>query len=122
MCFFSLLTATFNNGELLASNIESVIGQRFKHLEHIIIDGGSSDNTVELLKKYEQQYLMRWISEPDDGIADALNKGIRIANGEYVLVLQADDALANSETLKSVFANINKPRQDICSFPVLVRP
>jgi len=120
MCFFSLLTATFNNGELLASNIESVIGQSFNHLEHIIIDGGSSDNTVELLKKYEQRYLMRWISEPDDGIADALNKGIRIAKGKYVLVLQADDALAMSETLKSVFDKINNSQQDICSFPVLV--
>ena len=121
MCFFSLLTATLNNGDLLASNIDSVIKQNYNHLEHIIIDGGSSDNTIELLKYYERRYFMKWISEPDRGISDALNKGLRIAKGEYIFILHADDILVGTETLSSVFADINNALHDICSFPVFVK-
>jgi glycosyltransferase involved in cell wall biosynthesis len=119
MPFFTILTATLNNEKNLKENIASVKNQIYKKIEHIIIDGGSCDSTIEILKKYEQSYPFHWISETDTGIADALNKGLRIAKGEFIIVLHADDVLFNEETLSSVFSLINKSQKDIYSFPVL---
>ena len=91
--FFSIVTAALNNGNTIASNLESVRSQSLASLKHIVIDGGSTDDTLSYLKRYEGLYPLRWISEPDRGIADAINKGITLATGRYLLVLQADDAL-----------------------------
>ena len=117
--YFSILTASFNRRSTIRETLESIDSQTFESFEHIVVDGGSRDNTVELLKKYEQRYSLHWISETDEGIADALNKGLRIAKGEFFIVLQADDVLFNEETLASVFSLINKSQKDIYSFPVL---
>ena len=120
MPFFSIITAALNNGDILSENIESVIAQSNQNIEHIVIDGGSVDNTREILKQYENRYPLYWISEPDDGIADALNKGLRFAKGQYIIVLQADDLFLNPEALSLVFAKIYEPKKDIYSFPVFL--
>ena len=118
--YFSILTATLNQSSTIKNNLESICNQRFKNLEHIVADGGSTDNTLEIINKYGYRYHLYWISEPDGGIADALNKALRMATGKYILVLQADDALLNDATLEFVHAFIKKSEKDICSFPVLL--
>jgi glycosyltransferase involved in cell wall biosynthesis len=120
MPFFSIITATLNNGDTLSENIESVISQSNQNIEHIVIDGGSVDITLKILKQYKNRYPLYWISEPDDGIADALNKGLRFAKGQYIIILQADDLFLNPEVLSMVYANIYKSNKDICSFPVFL--
>jgi glycosyltransferase involved in cell wall biosynthesis len=117
--YFSILTASFNRQSTIQGTLESIACQGFRSVEHIVIDGGSRDNTVEILKAHERLYPLRWISEPDGGIADALNKGLRIATGHYIIVLQADDALINATILESVYYLITQSEKDIYSFPVL---
>lgn len=89
---FSIITITFNSREYLEETIISVITQEFTELEYIIIDGGSTDGTLEIIRGYANaDSRIRWISEPDDGIADAFNKGLRMARGEIVGILNSDD-------------------------------
>ena len=85
---FSILTPSFNQGQYISENIESVIAQNSNSFEHIIIDGGSGDQTVEVLKQYPH---LRWISEKDGGQADALNKGLAMATGDIVGWINSDD-------------------------------
>ena len=86
----SIVTPSFNQGAYLEETILSVIGQNYPNLEYIIIDGGSKDNSIEIIKKYEK-YLTYWISENDDGQADAINKGFQIATGDLFGWLNSDD-------------------------------
>lgn len=92
--------------------------QTFQDFEHIVVDGNSSDHTLVILKKYQNTYNMSWISEPDKGIADALNKGLKLARGCYVVVIQADDALLDSHTLSNVYSIIKAEAYNIYAFPV----
>lgn len=93
----SVVTAAFNACDGVKQTVESVAGQSFRSVEHIVIDGGSCDGSVEFLRSRGDQ--VRWISEPDQGIANALNKGIAMARGEYVLVLQAEDRFVDNDSL-----------------------
>ena len=86
----SIITVVFNSQLFLAATIESVIEQSYQNVEYIIIDGGSSDGTVEIIKQYES-YLSCWISESDRGIYDAMNKGIALAQGEIIGILNSGD-------------------------------
>ncbi len=88
----SIITATFNSNKTLEQSIRSVISQNYKNFEYIIIDGGSTDGTKELIKKYKS-HLSYTVSENDEGIYDAWNKGINKATGEWVMFLGADDFL-----------------------------
>lgn len=72
----SIITPTFNQGDFIEETILSIKNQRYPNIEHIIIDGGSKDNTLDVVKKYEGTYNMRWISEPDEGMYHAINKGL----------------------------------------------
>jgi glycosyltransferase involved in cell wall biosynthesis len=117
--FLTILTATFNSEQTLANTIESIKNQGFKNFEHIIIDGASNDETINILQKYEKTYNQRWISEPDEGIADALNKGLRYATGKYILVIQADDSLLEPEILENLYPLLSTERVDVYSFPVI---
>ena len=102
----SLITACYNSVATLPTAIESVLSQRGVELEYIVVDGGSKDGTVELLKDYEQRFegRLRWISEPDQGMYDAINKGIKMATGDIVGILNADDVLASNDTLAHIAA------------------
>jgi glycosyltransferase involved in cell wall biosynthesis len=86
----SIITIVFNGEKHLAQTIESVIGQSYPEIEYIIIDGGSTDRSIDIIRKYEQN-ISYWISEKDDGISDAFNKGILRAKGEIVGIINADD-------------------------------
>ncbi len=85
--------------EFIENAILSVLKQKFVGWEHIIVDGGSTDSTIEILKQYSH---LKWISESDDGIYDAMNKGVKIAQGEWVYFLGADDELYDIEVLRRV--------------------
>jgi glycosyltransferase involved in cell wall biosynthesis len=84
----SIITPTLNQGKYIKDTIESVISQNNCNIEHIVIDGGSKDNTFQILKDYKH---LKWISEPDSGPANAINKGIEMANGEIVTWINSDD-------------------------------
>jgi glycosyltransferase involved in cell wall biosynthesis len=99
----TVITAVYNGARSIERTIASVIGQTFPSFEYIIIDGGSDDGTTELLEKYDES-IDYWVSEPDHGIYDALNKGITVARGEWLYFLGADDSLAGADVLASVFS------------------
>tara|TARA_Y100000389_G_C17460580_1_gene521362 strand:+ start:843 stop:1715 length:873 start_codon:yes stop_codon:yes gene_type:complete len=86
----TIITVVKNNSKTLEKCIKSVINQSKVNTEHIIIDGGSSDNTILILKKYSR-YIDYWISEKDEGIYDGMNKGLKLALGEYIGILNSDD-------------------------------
>ena len=90
----SVITVCFNSEKTIARTIESVINQHYSDLEYIIIDGGSKDKTVEIINKYRNE-LSYFISEPDQGISDAFNKGIRVASGDIIGIINSDDWYEN---------------------------
>lgn len=104
MPFVSFIIATFNSGNSLASTLESILSQTYRNFEIIVIDGGSSDETVDILKGYGD-YLAYWVSEPDRGIADAFNKGVRVAIGDYINFQGSGDTLTNNVVLSEIFTN-----------------
>ena len=81
--------------------MQSVLGQTYKNIEYILIDGGSTDGTVEVIQKHQHARLV-WVSEPDKGIYDAMNKGIRLAKGEWINFMNAGDVFYNSDTISSL--------------------
>ena len=104
MLKISIITATYNSGKTLRDTIESVLSQTYCDFEHLIIDGGSKDNTLEIIKEYEPKYngRLQWISEPDRGLYDAMNKGIRMASGNVIGILNSDDFYADSKVLEDI--------------------
>ena len=99
----SIITINYNNKDGLQKTIDSVISQTFKDFEWIIIDGGSTDGSKELIEKYSQ-HITYWVSEPDKGIYNAMNKGIVKAKGEYLYFLNSGDCLFNKYVLKNIFS------------------
>lgn len=97
----SIITATYNSAAHIASCIESVNSQTYPNIEHIIIDGASNDNTIEIIKDIPNR-VAKIISEPDNGIYDALNKGIQYSSGELIAFLHADDEFATPQTIANV--------------------
>ena len=109
----SIITINKNNAAGLEKTIQSVISQTNKDFEYIVIDGASTDGSVEVIKKYSSG-INYWISEQDTGVYNAMNKGIRKAQGEYCLFLNSGDYLISSITLQEVFNEINNiPAADI---------
>jgi len=95
---FSIITVTYNAAQVLEDTIQSVITQTYKGVEYIIIDGGSKDGTLDIINRYKT-HIHTVISEPDKGLYDAMNKGIRVATGDYICFLNAGDALHEDDTL-----------------------
>lgn len=97
----SIITVSYNAVATIEQTVLSVINQDFEDFEYIIVDGGSTDETVEIIKKYQDRITL-WVSEPDRGIYDAMNKGIRYAKGEFLYFIGADDILIDNFVLKKV--------------------
>ena len=104
----SVITATWNSGATLRDTMESVLSQSYDDYEHIIVDGGSQDNTMEIVKEMEPRYggKLRWVSERDNGLYDAMNKGIGMATGDVVGILNSDDFYASPEILSAIAKNM----------------
>lgn len=100
----SIITVNLNNREGLKKTIDSVVGQTFRDFEWIVIDGGSTDGSRELIEQYADRFAY-WVSEPDKGIYNAMNKGIRVAQGEYLQFLNSGDWLVDERTLERCFAH-----------------
>jgi glycosyltransferase involved in cell wall biosynthesis len=101
--FVSIITVVFNGVNLIEKTIKNVISQTYGNIEYIIIDGGSTDGTIEIIKKYADRIAF-WSSEPDSGIYDAMNKGIDAATGEYVWFINVGDEIYDTTTLSNVIA------------------
>lgn len=95
---FSIITVTYNAAKVLEDTIQSIVTQTYKNLEYIIVDGGSTDETLDIIHKY-QEHITTVISEPDQGLYDAMNKGIKLATGDYLCFLNAGDGLHEDDTL-----------------------
>lgn len=116
---FSIIIVVYNGGSTISSAIDSVLGQSFPSCELVIIDGGSKDATVSIVKNYQHRVHF-FISEPDQGIYDAMNKGIAAAKGEYLYFLGSDDSLFNEQVLQQVAAFIHSHPADIIYGDVLM--
>ncbi len=110
----SIITATFNSEKTIAQTIESVLSQNYSDFEHIIVDGLSSDNTLKIVSSYKEKYAgrLKIISEKDRGIYDAMNKGIKSADGEVIGILNSDDVLAQSNALTLIAKEFESEKCD----------
>lgn len=109
----SIITVSYNSAKTISQTIESVLGQDYPHIEYIIIDGASVDGTQEIVKEYAQKIAI-FKSEPDKGIYDAMNKGIQLAAGDAIGLLNADDVYANEKVISLVATCFEKPSIDAC--------
>ena len=100
----SIVTPSYNQGRFIEDTILSVKNQDYPNIEHIIIDGGSTDSTLDVLKKYDGTYNVRWISEPDEGQTNALNKGFSMAQGEIIGWLNSDDIYFYTHAFRDIVA------------------
>lgn len=109
--FFSIITPSFNQGQFIEETIKSVFNQTFQDFEHIVVDGGSTDNTLKILKKYKAKYPDKffYISEKDKGQSDAINKGMKMAKGEVLTWLNSDDYYPEY-TLEEVYKVFNEKK------------
>lgn len=103
---FSIITVTYNAGKVLEDTIQSVIFQTYRNIEYILVDGGSKDNTLQIVSKY-REHISKVVSEPDHGLYDAMNKGIRLATGDYLCFLNAGDELHENETLQKMVHSLH---------------
>jgi len=107
----SIITVAFGAAKTIRNSLESVAGQTYANIEHIIVDGKSTDKTIEIIKSFP--HVAHSISEPDRGMYDALNKGIAMATGDYIGTLNADDVLHNPEVIQNLVDEIEKDQKDV---------
>ena len=125
----SLITACYNSAKTIKTAMDSVLAQKGVDIEYIIIDGGSKDGTVDIIKEFASRsvrpaspgcLVIKWISEPDRGMYDAINKGIKMATGDIVGILNADDVLASDDTLAHIASAFEQKESPVphSPFPV----
>lgn len=114
MLKISIITATYNSGKTVGDTLKSVLAQTYHDYELLVVDGASKDNTLEVVKKMEPLFegRMRYISEPDKGIYDAMNKGIRMATGEVIGILNSDDFYTSDDALACIAWTLEKEKVD----------
>jgi glycosyltransferase involved in cell wall biosynthesis len=110
----SIVTVVKNNCGFIEQTLKSVLGQTYKGIEYIVVDGGSTDGTVDIIRSHETG-IAKWVSEKDEGISDAFNRGLILSTGDYILFLNSDDALANPDVLAVMADEITKN-----NFPSLI--
>lgn len=100
----SIITATYNSEKTIKDTIESILKQTYTNYEHIIVDGLSKDNTMQIIKEYEGKYngKLKYVNEKDSGLYDAMNKGIKMATGDIIGILNSDDIYAHEDVLKEI--------------------
>lgn len=108
----SIVTVTFNARETIENTILSVINQDYDNLEYIIIDGNSKDGTIDIIKKYDA-HITYWISEPDRGLYDAMNKGIQLAHGEWINFRNSGDLFLEKDSLSKLFSELISDTVDV---------
>ncbi|MBK2028562.1 glycosyltransferase [Francisella noatunensis] len=108
----SIITVCYNSAETIEKTIQSVISQSYQDIEYIIIDGGSYDGTLDILTKYRSK-LSKVVSESDDGIYDAMNKGIALATGDIIGILNSDDCYSNSDVIESIVSAFKQNDKDM---------
>lgn len=110
----SIITATYNSEKTLRDTLESVLKQTYTNYEHIIVDGLSKDSTMKIIQEYESKYQgkIRYISEKDTGLYDAMNKGIKMATGDIIGILNSDDIYADKHVLETIVSKIQDKKCD----------
>lgn len=110
----SIITVTYNSGKTLKDTLESVLKQTYTNYEHIIVDGLSKDNTMQIVKEYETKYngKLKYITEKDSGLYDAMNKGIKMATGDIIGILNSDDIYAHENVLKEIVEKFKETNCD----------
>ena len=118
----SIVIPTFNSGKSLKEALGSIINQTFTNYEILIIDNLSEDNTLEILNDFSSLHdNIRWISEPDKGIYDAMNKGIKIAKGEWLYFMGSDDEFYNKNVLSTIFNTVKRDDKKIIYGDVIIK-
>jgi len=107
----SIITVVYNNQETIKDAIESVLGQSYKNIEYIIIDGASTDGTVEVIESYAHK-IDKFVSEEDDGLYDAMNKGVKLATGDIVGILNSDDFYVDEFVIEKVVHTFQEQKVD----------
>src|SRR3954468_18033565 len=97
----SIITVTYNSAKYVEDCINSIIRQNYSNIEYIVVDGDSTDGTIDIIKKFSP-HITKWISEKDNGMYDALNKGMRLATGDVVGILNSDDVLASADVISDI--------------------
>lgn len=110
----SIVTVCRNSEKFLEETIQSVLSQDYDCIEYIVIDGGSTDGTVDIIQRYDSN-IDHWVSEPDRGISDAFNKGVASSSGEYILFLNSDDRLHASDVISKIISHIV-----CCDYPMAI--
>lgn len=98
----TVITASYNAKNTIEQTISSVVNQDYPDIEYVIVDGGSIDGSVSIIEEYASSYNIKWVSEPDQGLYDALNKGVQMATGDYIEIIGADDALVSADIISRV--------------------
>ncbi|WP_024792139.1 glycosyltransferase family 2 protein [Candidatus Ruthturnera calyptogenae] len=117
----SIITVVWNNKTTIKDAIDSVLSQNYQNIEYIVIDGGSSDGTIEIIKNYQNK-ITKFVSEPDKGIYDAMNKGIVLATGDIIGILNSDDFYINKFVIQKIIKVFEKKVDCVFADLVYVRP
>ena len=108
----SVVTVVYNSAALIENTVKSIINQSYSHIEYIVVDGGSTDGTIDILNRYKKN-ISTLISEPDHGIYDAMNKGIRLATGDFVVFINSGDKFTSPDILENIFSNPDAAQADV---------
>lgn len=114
----SLITVTYNSAKTLRDTFESVLRQTYSDYEYLVIDGASNDSTIEIIKEYEPKFKgkMKWVSEPDKGIYDAMNKGFKMATGDVLALINSDDLFSSADSLQVVVNTFEDHKETDCVY------